>query len=70
MVENHGWPRAGVHAFPSAPLRLQELPTQLGRKVLVAEFSLNGQSFAVATSHLEVRRRLALSWVWVRVGTP
>lgn len=36
---------------------LQELPTQLGRKLLVAEFRISGQSFAVATSHLEVRFR-------------
>jgi endonuclease/exonuclease/phosphatase family metal-dependent hydrolase len=39
--------------LPYKHLKLQELPTQLGRKVLVAEFNLNGQSFAIATSHLE-----------------
>jgi len=39
--------------LPYKTLRLQELPTQLGRKLLVAEFSLNSRSFAVATSHLE-----------------
>jgi len=39
--------------FPINNLSLYPLPTKLGRKLLVADFVFNGQSFAVATSHLE-----------------
>ena len=45
--------------FPIHQLFFCELPSQMSRKLLWAEFQINGERFTIATVHLESKRKFA-----------